>query len=184
MSIEQTDQLILLIMNSTLMTLLASGLLGGIWLRQQALLRQLAQVRSHYHQLTHQDTPLTQELKQLRAKRTRLNQQYQWSRVGTTLMHLAVLIFSLSLFLLALRSLVAANTLIAGSMTLFTLGAAGLLAGITCLLMDFASDRSNGYSLGQTFAHLIKQLTQPLAQQIKRQWPRKPLIEREHTPLK
>lgn len=176
MSIEQTDQLILLIMNSALMTLLSSGLLGGIWLRQHSLLQQLSEVRSHYHQLTRQDAtahpdhPINQPagthaLKQLRAKRARLQQQYQWSRVGTTMMHGAVLVFSISLFVLALRSLLNFNHLIPAALCLFTLGAAGVLAGISCVLVDFASDRSSGYSLGQTFAQLFQQLGQ--------QWQRK-----------
>ncbi|MEO1390810.1 MAG: hypothetical protein AAFV85_26050 [Cyanobacteria bacterium J06634_6] len=180
MNIGQTDQLILLIMNSALMTLLSSALLGGTWLRQNSLLRQLTEVRSHYHHLTRQQDTVphtaphpkpasTQDLKQLRARRTRLNQQYQWSRVGTALMHMAVLIFSVSLFTLTLRSLLAFDRLIPIALFLFALGAAGVLTGIACLLVDFASDRTSGYSLGQTFASLLSQIAQ--------QWKRRPLSQ-------
>ncbi len=185
MSIEQTNQLILLILNSVLMTLLSSFLLGGVWLRQNSLLNQLNQTRSHYHRLTHQkaspkDThkapkkkplapksagELANELKQLREHRQRLSSQYQWSRMGLLTLHLAVLVLSVSLFALTLRSLLAFDSLISTALFLFTLGAAGLLTGTSCILIDFAQGNSNGDSLGRSFAQVIQQLSR-----IPQQW--------------
>ena len=117
MSIEQTSQLILLILNSVLMTLLSSILLGGAWLRQNALMQQLSKTRSHYRQLT--------------------------------------------------RAVSGSDSLISTALFLFTVGAAGLLVGTGCILIDFAKGNSSHDSLGQTFGRLLKQLNQ--------QWKRRSL---------
>ncbi len=61
MSIEQTNQLILLILNSVLMTLLSAALLGGAWLRQNMLSQQLVQVQRRYQQMTHRPASSTAE---------------------------------------------------------------------------------------------------------------------------
>lgn len=164
MSIEQTNQLILLILNSILMTLLSSLLLGGTWLRQQSLLKQLNQIRSHYHRLTHSKdlaaSPEASTLKQVREHRQRLNYQYHWSRIGLLVLHLVLLTFGVSLLALALRSLLAFDSLISVALFLFTLGAAGLLTGTGCILIDFLQGNSNGDSLGRTFAQVMQQVTQ------------------------
>ncbi|MEM9946371.1 MAG: hypothetical protein AAF810_09950 [Cyanobacteria bacterium P01_D01_bin.36] len=183
MSIEQTSQLILLILNSVLMTLLSSILLGGAWLRQNALMQQLSKTRSHYRQLTRavsgsatdpsahtpSQTPsqTPADLKQVRARRAQLSCQYQWSRIGMLILHTTLLTFSVSLFALALRSLLAFDSLISTALFLFTVGAAGLLVGTGCILIDFAKGNSSHDSLGQTFGRLLKQLNQ--------QWKRRSL---------
>jgi len=183
MSIEQTNQLILLILNSTLMTLLSSILLGGAWLRQNALSHQLGRVRSHYRKLT-RTTPTvpttkqaehsatgthtaelhTAELKQTRDRRQQLSEQYHWSRISMLMLHTTLLIFSVSLLALALRSILAFDSLISTALFLFTLGAAGLLTGTGCILVDFAKGNTSEDSLGQTFASILNQLS--------RQWKR------------
>ena len=186
MSIEQTSQLILLILNSALMALLSSILLGGAWLRQNSLLQQLGKTRSHYRKLTRSSvttstaTALKQpteqvivtsthpaELKKVRDYRQQLSWQYQWSHVGMLVLHLTLLTFSLSLFALALRSLLAFDPLISAALFLFTVGAAGLLTGTGCILVDFARGNSSSDSLGQTLAQVIQQVT--------RQWKRQGL---------
>jgi len=184
MSIEQTSQLILLILNSVLMTLLSAFLLGGAWLRQNTLLRQIRQARSHYRYLTRQEKSASasttasaapsaialalprkivsaHQLKQVREQRQRLNYQYQWSRVGLLTLHVAVLIFSASLFVLALRSLLAFDGLIPAALLLFTIGTAGLLAGTGCVLVDFAQGNSNSDSLGRSLAQIVQQILRP-----------------------
>ncbi len=174
MSIEQTDQLILLILNSVLMTLLSSILLGGAWLRQNALLQQLHRTRSHYRKLTRKlscpevATTALQlsatigshpaELKQVRDRKAQLVCQYQWSRAGMLVLHTTLLAFSISLFALALRSLLAFDPLISVALFLFTVGAAGLLTGTGCVLIDFAKGNSSTDSLGQTLGRFIQQL--------------------------
>ncbi|MEL6553126.1 MAG: hypothetical protein AAFQ63_06670 [Cyanobacteria bacterium J06621_11] len=168
MSIEQTNQLILLILNSVLMTLLTSVLLGGAWLRQHSLFKQLNQVRSHYYRLTHinnakktiSQSPDALELRKIREHRQQLIYQYHWSRAGLISLHAAVLVFGVSLFALALRSLLPFDQLISSALFLFVLGAAGLLIGTGCLLIDFAQGNSRGESLGCTLAQVMQQLTQ------------------------
>ncbi len=191
MSVEQTSQLISLILNSVLMTMLSAILLGGTWLRQNTLLRQLRQVRSHYHRLTRSEeavpvrdsvsTALSatdlalprkmtsiHQLKQLREQRQRLSYQYQWNRVGLLTLHVAVLIFSASLFVLALRSLLAFDSLISVALLLFTIGTAGLLTGTGCALVDVAQGNSTSDSLGHSMSQSTAQLSaaQPSAAQL------------------
>ncbi|MGB3574088.1 MAG: hypothetical protein WA783_16255 [Phormidesmis sp.] len=213
MSIEQTSQLILLILNSVLMTLLSAFLLGGAWLRQNTLLGQLRQARSHYYYLTRQEkvAPVSatvsttilavsssavpsavelaqprkmisaHQLKQVREQRQRLSCQYQWSRVGLLTLHAAVLIFSASLFVLALRSLLAFDGLIPAALLLFTIGTAGLLTGTGCVLVDFAQGNSNSDSLGRSLAQIIQQISR----QILRPWrSRRPRLDNVSTSQK
>ncbi len=186
MSIEQTNQLILLILNSVLTTLLSAALLGGAWLRQNMLAQQLGQVRRHYQEMTHSSAtaaavaPLAEldkdqrraHLKRVRDQRQRLSNQYFWSHIGTLILHMALLVFSVSLFALALRSLLSFDGLISTALVLFTLGTAGLLAGSGCILIDLVQGNSSGDSLGQSLGKVMTQLA--------RWWQRRksaPLIE-------
>ncbi len=169
MSIEQTNQLILLILNSVLMTLLSAALLGGAWLRQNTLSAQLQQVCRRYYQLTRQthtteiyqrDTSMNSlkaDLKRMRDQRQRLSNQYLWSHVGMLTLHVVVLIFGVSLFALALRSLLLFDSLISTALVLFTLGSAGLLAGTSCILVDLLQGNSGGDSLGHSLAKVMRQ---------------------------
>ena len=175
MSIEQTNQLILLILNSVLMALLSAGLLGGAWLRQSTLLQQLQQVRSRYRQLTHplaaslpdtnaahlDPTTLKSDLKKIRDHRQRLNQQYHWSHIGMLVLHLSLIIFSVSLVALTLRTIFAFDGLISAALILFTVGAGSLLAGSGCILIDLVQGNHHndtlGRSLGQVVMHIAKQ---------------------------
>lgn len=191
MSIEQTNQLILLILNSVLTTLLSAALLGGAWLRQNMLAQQLSQVRRHYQQMTHQQITHSSataaataslaeldkdqrkaRLKRVRDQRQRLSNQYFWSHIGTLILHVTLLAFSVSLFALALRSLLSFDGLISAALILFTLGTAGLLAGSGCILIDLIQGNSSGDSLGQSLGKVMTQLA--------RWWQRRkstPLIE-------
>jgi hypothetical protein len=189
MSIEQTNQLILLILNSVLMALLSAVLLGGAWLRQNTLSLQLHRVRSRYRQVmkssgmvsnsmasgsieatgetsSPSESPkntLRADLRRIRDQRQRLNNQYLWSRTGMLILHLALLIFGLSLFALALRSLLSLDGLIAAALVLFTVGAAGLLTGTGCILIDLVQGNSEDESLGHSLAKAMVQVGQKIA---------------------
>ncbi|MEM9089956.1 MAG: hypothetical protein AAGC93_14555 [Cyanobacteria bacterium P01_F01_bin.53] len=194
MSIEQTNQLILLILNSVLMSLLSAMLLGGAWLRQNSLSQQLHQVQRRYRQMTHQtalnfaiasvtgsDSPeqtpdrtagvpqtihqavnqaqAKADLKKVRDRRQQLSTQYRWSHIGMLTLHSVLMIFGVSLFTLALRSLLAIDLLISAALFLFALGAGGLLAGTGCILMDLAQGNSGGDSIGQALGKAMIELT-------------------------
>ena len=169
MSIEQTNQLILLILNSVLMTLLSAVLLGGTWLRQHALFNRLSQVRSRYHRLTNPAETFphleAHELKKTREHRQQLTYQYHWSRVGLLALHVSLLVFGASVFALALRSLISFDAFISSALFLFMIGVACLLIGTGCLLIDLAHGNSCGDSLGRTFAQVIQQLAQQWSMQ-------------------
>jgi hypothetical protein len=156
MSIEQTNQLISLILNSVLMMMLSAALLGGAWLRQNMLSQQLQQIRRRYRATTQGAELLTQassqaslqaKLKKIRSDRQRLSQQYRWSHIGMLTLHIVLLVFSVSLFALALRSLLSFDSLISTALVLFTLGAAGLLAGTGCILVDLWQGNGNSDAL-------------------------------------
>lgn len=78
------------------------------------------------------------------------------------MMHLVLLVFSVSLLALALRSLLSFDSLISTALVLFTIGTAGLLAGTGCILIDLMQGNSGGDSLGHSIG---KAMTQ-----IKHQW--------------
>ena len=165
MSIEQTNQLILLILNSVLMALLSAGLLGGAWLRQSTLLRQLTHPHTSALSETnaaHPDlTTQKSDLKKIRDHRQRLNQQYHWSHIGMLVLHLSLIIFSVSLVALTLRTIFAFDGLISAALILFTVGAGSLLAGSGCILIDLVQGNHHndtlGRSLGQVVMHIAKQ---------------------------
>ena len=206
MSIEQTSQLISLILNSVLMTVLSAVLLGGLWLRQNALYLQLQQVQKQYRRLTHQSGGLEAEavryadgaalpspsstqlkinlkranlkranLKKIRDRRQKLMGQYRWSYTSMLILHAVLLTFGISLLALSLRSLFLIDGLISAALVLFALGVVGLIAGISCLLVDLSQGNSGKDSLSYSLAKLLRALARPLqwsiAQKI-RQWQR------------
>lgn len=169
MSIEQTNQLILLILNSALMMLLSAGLLGGAWLRQNTLLQQLHRVKLRYQRLTRSPgkvdlssdlakADIKADLKRLREHRLQLNHQYQWSHIGMLMLHASLIVFGVSILALSLRSLLNFNGLIVISLFLFTLGAAGLIAGSGCILVDLAQGNRQNDSVGRVLGHLIRRI--------------------------
>lgn len=163
MSIEQTQQLILLILNTVLVALLTAVLLGVAWLRQHWLLCRLKQMRSHHRQLTHAKRKITQveaaELRKTRKYRQQIAFQYHWIRMGLASLHVAVLFFGISLLALSLRSLAAFDSLIVAALFLFNLGVASLLIGVSCLLVDLAQGNAWDEPIGYTFSQVMQQLT-------------------------
>jgi len=165
MNVEQSSQLIMLILNSVLMMFLSAALLGGAWLRQHSLAQQLVQSRAYYQpnptdgKNSAGSKPLQSDLRRLRRDRLRLTHQHLWSRLATLILNAVLLIFGVSLFALALRSLLTFDSLISLSLILFTLGSAGLLAGTGCLLIDVAQGDSRTDSITQLIGSAIAQIS-------------------------
>lgn len=174
MSIEQTNQLILLILNSVLMMLLSAALLCGAWLRQSTLLQKVHRVKSRYQQLTRSSgrlattSDITQatgvragikvDPKRVKEYHLRLNRQYQWSRIGMLVLHGALIAFGVSLLCLSLRSLFNVDRLVIISLVLFTFGSAGFIAGSSCILIDLSKGNSQSDSLARLLSHSIEKI--------------------------
>ena len=182
MTIEQTDQLISLILNSVLMMLLSALLLSGAWLRQQFLVEQLEQISVRYRQLTQmsaEQTGLGQvatgqavepaarvsqargkaaALKQVRDRRLRLRSQYRWSYAGMLVLHAALIVFGVSLLSLALRSLLVIDALVSVGLFLFVAGAIGLLSGISFSMVDVAKGSQQVGPLPQLLGQGLKRV--------------------------
>ena len=186
MSIEQTSQLISLILNSVLMTLLSAAMLGGAWLRQNGLGLQLQQVQKQYRRLTYQQSSdqtrnaqptqtrnqLKAQLKKVRDQRQRLMRQYRWSYIGMLLLHTVLLVFGISLLALSLRSLFLIDGLISTALVLFALGVTGLIVGTTCLFIDISQGNSGSDTLSYSLAKILAQLVRQLSQPFSRRWQR------------
>ncbi|MEL6879445.1 MAG: hypothetical protein AAFP09_02885, partial [Cyanobacteria bacterium J06607_10] len=72
-----------------------------------------------------------------------------------------LIVFSVSLVALTLRTLFAFDGLISTALILFTIGASSLLAGSGCILIDLMQGNNHndtlGRSLGQVWMHIAKQ---------------------------
>ena len=142
MSVQQTSQLIQLILNSALMIGVCVLLWGGLWLRHTTLADRLKALHLDYAKLTcvlplelgedHRD-----RLRYLKQQRQKLQYHYRLSKRCTLVLHYALVSFSLSIFALAARTLVNLNGLISLALGLFTLGTALLLVSVVMTLLDF-----------------------------------------------
>ncbi|MCY7321099.1 MAG: DUF2721 domain-containing protein [Phormidesmis sp. CAN_BIN36] len=143
MSVEQTTQLIQLILNSVLMIVACAFILAGLLLRRSALEQRLQTTSLEYYQVLHlayksQGDRLLLLKKQLR----HLQQQVRLAQKGTIAIHYAFMVFVASTFTLSLRTVLDAAWLITTALALFVVGIAILLLSVTLLLLDLhQSDR-------------------------------------------
>ena len=137
MSVQQTSQLIQLILNSALMITICVGLMGGLWLRHNAIAHQLRSLKSQILKFSHSthDSGLKQ-FTLLRQQRLHLQRRYRLIHSSTLIIHYALIIFLASLFALALRTLLNLSWLIPISLFLFIVGAAGVLVSVAFALLD------------------------------------------------
>lgn len=150
MSVEQTTQLIQLILNSVLMSVACALVLGGLTTRHAAIRHQLQSVsRSDYSQEIDNwiVRPLTElsrsHIYQIRHQLKRLRYRYQISRYSVLSAYYALLFAALSCFTLVLRGLIQWNGLIPIALGLFVLSVATLLVSIGLTLVDWhLSDRA------------------------------------------
>lgn len=152
MDIEQTTQLIQLILNSILMVNVCVLLLIGLLPRQTGLNQRLQAIGREYAELLH-DTPLARSIdlppgrehRQIHLKKQlrQLQQRYKTAQSGVVLTCSALLLFTASTLLLALRTIVNGLWLIPSSLGMFCMGIAILLLSIIVTLIDLhATERS------------------------------------------
>lgn len=150
MSVEQTTQLLQLILNSVLMSLACAVLVGGLTVRHGNIRQQLLEFHAFEGTaglegwLGKNITELsTARLNHLRLQIKRLRYRYQISRYSVLSAYYALLFSLLSCFVLVLRGMVEWNGLIPAALGLFVLGIATLLVAIGLTLMDWHfSDRA------------------------------------------
>ncbi|MEO0827173.1 MAG: DUF2721 domain-containing protein [Cyanobacteria bacterium J06635_15] len=187
MSVQQTSQLIQLILNSALMIGVCVLLWGGLWLRYTTLADRLKALHIDYVKLSHA-LPLgpgvdhRDRLRYLKQQRQKLQYHYRLSKRCTLILHYALLGFLLSIFALAARTLVNLNWLILVALGLFTAGTALLLLSVAMTLLDFQRFQaqpgtgSKQTSLGQTLGRRMGRLMLPRSRRRKRSLP-------AHTPV-
>ncbi len=154
MSVEQTTQLIQLILNSVLMTVACALLFNRINLRQVAIEERLQVLNRQCLDLLESsndsrgegvggDRPLTSRLLQARKQLRQLQHRYRLVQYSVMAGHYALFGAIASTLLLALRTLLNLEWLIPISLGLFVVGVALLLLSVGLMLVDLhTADRS------------------------------------------
>lgn len=144
MSVEQTTQLIQLILNSVMMITACVVVLVGLMVRHVSISDRLQAMNREYFELLNGSSPLKNErLAQLKRQLRQVRQRCRTAQNGVLAVHYALLLFITSTFVLTLRTVVSWGWLIPGSLLLFMLGVGMLLLSMMLTLIDFqASDRS------------------------------------------
>jgi hypothetical protein len=142
MNIEQTSQLIQLILNSVLMVTACVIVLGALLVRHVAVGGRLRLVIREYVELmansggTRGDRPL-----HLKHQLHQLRQHYKLAHSAILVLYYALSTLVVSTFALVLRTLLNWNWLIQLSLTLFVIGIAVLLLGVGLALLDFQTSK-------------------------------------------
>ncbi|MBF2084323.1 hypothetical protein [Thermoleptolyngbya sp. C42_A2020_037] len=157
MSIEQTTQLIQLILNSVLMVAVGAAVWLGLmlrWVWLDSLLRGAGGevLRDEMKGLGDRPWRLEQSwgrgayrsLLALRRSNRRLKRHHQMVAVSLLVAHGSLLLLVSSTLLLALRTLVQANWLIQLSLGVFVLGVGGVLLALGLCLTDWAMTEERG----------------------------------------
>lgn len=138
MSIEQTSQLIQLILNSVLMTTACSVVLAGLLMHHTALHLQLKQVHQEYAELIAGNGVLqTERMSQLRYQQLWLRYRCRASYNSLLFTSVALSLLLFSTLLLSLRMLLPWQWLISLSLVPFVLGVGALLIGVGMALVEF-----------------------------------------------
>ncbi len=137
MSVQQTTQLIQLILNAVLMLNAAVIVLGILMLRHSMLHNQLRSLNQTYlTELSQVETWWDKRRLQVNRQLHQLQQRYRSMEKSVLLMQCAVALFASSTFLLTLRAILSLDWLVALSLWLFIVGIGALLAGLGLALLD------------------------------------------------
>jgi len=138
MSIQQTTQLIQLILNSVLMLNAAAIVLGILMLRHGMLHNQLRSLNQDYvAELEQTEGWWNRRLLQAGRQLRQLQQHHRSTAKSVLCMQCAVATFAASTLLLTLRTIISLDGLIACSLWLVVAGILALLAGLGLALLDF-----------------------------------------------
>jgi hypothetical protein len=169
MSVEQTSQLIQLILNSALMVTACVITLGGLLVRHAAINDRLRLTHREYFELFSGIGVLKGDRRsQLRQQLRQLRQRYRLAYRSLLAVHSALVCLLSSTFVMALRTLVNWNGLISGGLVLFAIGVGIFLVGAGFALLDFYTA---GRSLPENFMGIsgsgtsVKKLLPELSEQ-------------------
>ncbi len=145
MSVEQTTQLIQLILNSVLLTVACALALGRLGIRQATVEEHLKAASRHYSDLLElrgemegngKVLSLQSRLNQAKKTLRQLQQRYQVLHQSLLATHYAFLFAVISTFTMTLRSLVNADWLINLAIGLFVVSVSVLLLGVGWTLVE------------------------------------------------
>jgi hypothetical protein len=143
MSVEQTSQLIQLILNSVLMTFVCVMAMGRLGVRHTAVEEKLKQANHQYADLRQKGQRLASEPRLAPAKKALLNlkRRHQVTRYSLLLAHYALLFAIGSTLAMVLRALIYADWLIIFSLSVFVISVLLLLLSIGLTLLDLQTSR-------------------------------------------
>ena len=143
MSVEQTPQLIQLILNSVLLTVACALSLGRLGMGQSAIEERLQLATRRYTELLDAGEPNTPSQKLLQSKKSRHHLQRHRRLTHSSLLatNYALLFSIISLLVMSLRALVQGDWLIVLALGLFVVSAGLLLVGIGLTLLDLHASR-------------------------------------------
>jgi hypothetical protein len=145
MTVEQTTQLIQLVLNSVLMVLACAFVLGGLLLRRSVLENRLQTTSIEYFQILHRVNDLRGEsdghlqshrFRFLKKRLRHLQQQVKATHVSILGLYYALMLFATSVFSLSMRTIVSAAWLISSAMALFLGGVVILLFSVALVLLE------------------------------------------------
>lgn len=136
MSVEQTTQLIQLMLNSVLMGVVCALVLGGLTTRHGALSEEIQALYQADNQEANLDGIRSQALPQ-RQQRRYLHTRYRIMGYSVLTAYYALLFSILSGFLLALRGLLGWDWLIPVALVLFAIGISTLLVSVGLTLIEW-----------------------------------------------
>ncbi|NJR59522.1 MAG: DUF2721 domain-containing protein [Cyanobacteria bacterium CRU_2_1] len=146
MSIEQTDQLIRLILNSVLLVTTCAIVFSALIMRHTAIVNRLRSIQKEYfelfgnlegHRRVQRVLPLDGRLIQLKIQLRRLRQHYRIAHYSVLAAHSALLFCITSTLVISLRTLLNLNLLIHVALVLFVFGVTALLISIGLTLLDY-----------------------------------------------
>ncbi|WP_416675664.1 DUF2721 domain-containing protein [Egbenema bharatensis] len=153
MSIEQTDQLIRLVLNSLLLVLICVAVVNGLLMRQTAFANRLRQTQKEYLELLDGGLFRNDRRMQLKGQLRQLRYHYRVAHASLLTAHYALLLCMTSTVVVAFRMLLPSNWLIYAALVLFVLGTIVLLFSIGLTLLDVYA---TNHSLGEEITWILR----------------------------
>lgn len=133
MDVEQTSQLIQLILNTLLLSVVSIGLVAVTTLRVQLVIVHLQSIQDG--RCLDDRLGYPHYLEYWSQKRRSLRRRYRVERLGQLMAHYSFLLAVLSALVVSMRSLMNWNALINASLVCFVVSLALLLGSVFCLLL-------------------------------------------------